>query len=174
MLEIKDYEIAIETDRLCLRPLAAPHAKAMYPILLDRELYSFTGGQPPESEMALVTRYGLLESRKSPDESELWLNWILILEDSDVPIGYVQATLSKAYAEIAWVIGLNWQGEGYASEAAIALVGWLKGEGVNDIRCCINPEHLASQAVARNAGLKKSNLLEDNEEVWMLSLATLA
>lgn len=168
MAEIKDYEVAIETDRLCLIPLTASHAKVMYPILSDRQLYSFTGDEPPESEMALATRYGLLESRKSPDESELWLNWILFLADSDTPIGYVQSTVSDAHAEIAWVIGLIWQGEGYASEAAIALVGWLRGKGVNDIRCCINPEHLASQAVARNAGLKKSNLLEDNEEVWIL------
>ena len=154
--------------RLCLDPMVASHAKAMFPILSDSELYSFTGDEPPESEVSLETRYRYLESRKSPDGSELWLNWLVSLGENSVSMGYVQATVSESHADIAWVIGLKWQGNGYASEAATALVRWLGENGVCSIRCCINPSHVASQRVASRAGLHKTTLSEDGEDVWLL------
>ena len=168
MLQIEQYEIAISTLRLCLDPIMASHAKVMFPILSDRKLYRFTGDEPPESEISLETRYRYLEGRKSPDESQLWLNWLVRLEENDIPIGYVQATVSESHADIAWVIGSDWQGNGYASEAALAMAQWLGANGVKMIRACINPTHLASQRVANNAGLSKSELVEYNEDVWLL------
>lgn len=104
----------------------------------------------------------------SPDESQLWLNWIVHLKNNSAPIGYVQATASEAHADIAWVIGSEWQGNRYASEAALALVQWLGESGVKTIRACIHSDHLASQRVAENAGLSRSGLVEDGEEVWTL------
>ena len=164
---ITQSEVSLETPRLKLGPMMASHAKVMYPILSERQLIFFTGDEPPESESALEERYRYLESRKSPDESQLWLNWIVTLKNSDTAVGYVQATVSRTFAEIALVIGLSWQRKGYASEAASALVVWLKENKVDDIRCCIHPEHVASQRVASNCGLKKSDLLDDGEEVWL-------
>ena len=168
MPTIKHYEASLNTNRLRLTPLMATHAKAMFPILSDSELYSFTGDEPPESEVSLETRYRYLESRKSPDGSELWLNWLVSLGENSVSMGYVQATVSESHADIAWVIGLKWQGNGYASEAATALVRWLGENGVCSIRCCINPSHVASQRVASRAGLHKTTLSEDGEDVWLL------
>lgn len=139
----------------------------MFPILSDRQLYSFTGDEPPESQAALEERYRYLESRKSPDESQLWLNWLVTLEHDDIPMGYVQATVSESHSDVAWVIGLQWQGNGYASEAASALVKWLQESGVKVIRCCIHPSHTGSQRVANNAGFNKSSTVEDGEDVWL-------
>jgi RimJ/RimL family protein N-acetyltransferase len=168
MPKIEQYEITISTLRLCLDPMMASHAKAMFPILADRQLYRFTGDEPPESEISLEARYRYLEGRKSPDQSQLWLNWLVRLEENDTPIGYVQATVSESHADIAWVIGSDWQGNGYASEAALAMVQWLGASGVTTIRACINPIHLASQRVASHAGLSKSDLVECDEDVWLL------
>ena len=164
---ILDSEVSLETPRLQLSPMLASHAKVMYPILSDRHLNFFTRDEPPESESALEERYRYLEGRKSPDELQLWLNWIVALQNGNTAIGYIQATVSKTHAEIAWVIGLDWQGKGYASEAASALVVWLRENKVDDIQCCIHPEHVASQTVAANCGLKKSDLFDDGEEVWL-------
>lgn len=168
MQQIEQYEVTISTLRLRLDPMMASHAKAMFPILSDRQLYKFTGEEPPESEISLETRYRYLEGRKSPEEEQLWLNWLVRLEENDTPIGYVQATVSETHAEIAWVIGSEWQSNGYASEAALEMVQWLGANGVETIRACINPDHLASQRVAESAGLYKSDLVEDNEDVWVL------
>lgn len=140
----------------------------MYPILSDRKLYEFTGDEPPESFLSLEARYRMLETRKSPDESQLWLNWIVSVQESETPIGYVQATVTESYTDIAWVIGLKWQANGYASEAAMALVNWLGSKGVKAIKACVNPDHIASQRVAGNAGLSRSDVIADGEEVWVL------
>jgi RimJ/RimL family protein N-acetyltransferase len=168
MMAIKHCETTITTERLLLAPMLASDAAVMFPILSDRQLYSFTGEEPPASEEVLAARYRKLESRKSPDGSQQWLNWVVSLEKSSVATGYVQATVSTSYAEIAWVIGSKWQGSGYASEAAAALVKWLLANGVTGIRCCIHPDHIASQRVAANAGFHKSSLVEDGEDVWLL------
>jgi RimJ/RimL family protein N-acetyltransferase len=168
MHQVEEHVITIRTLRLTLDPMMASHAKAMFPILSDRELYKFTGDEPPESESALETRYRYLESRKSPDEAQLWLNWLVRLEDDGTTLGYVQATVSEMHADVAWVIGSKWQSNGYASEAALAIVQWLSANGVKTIRACINSDHLASQRVAQNAGLSKSDLVEDDEDVWVL------
>lgn len=69
-------------------------------------------------------------------------------------------------AWVAWVIGAAWQGRGYASESATALVDWLRGQGVTTINAAIHPAHLASAAVARRAGLVLTSAEVDGEQVW--------
>ena len=165
--EIGPFESAISTLRLSLDPMMASHAKLMFPILSDRRLYHFTGDEPPESEGALESRYRYLEARTSPGASQLWLNWLVSLKGSDTPIGYVQATVSELHADIAWVIGSGWQGNGYATEAALAMSQRLSKNCVSTIRACINPIHLASQRVASNVGLSKSELMSNGEDIWL-------
>ncbi len=92
---------------------------------------------------------------------------LIFLAESDVAIGYVQATVGKAKADIAWLIGTQWQGTRYASEAATALTSWLVTCHVGDIGAHIHPKHIASQLVAKAAGLHNSGHIEDSEEVWL-------
>ena len=74
--------------------------------------------------------------------------------------------LCQPTAEVAWVIGVPWQGRGYATEAAQALVAWLEGVGVTTITAHIHPDHEASAVVASRAGLSPTTELEDGERVW--------
>jgi RimJ/RimL family protein N-acetyltransferase len=67
---------------------------------------------------------------------------------------------------VAWVIGASWQGRGYGSEAAQALVAWLELAKVPKIRARVHPQHIASQQVARRAGLRPTAQFLDGEEVW--------
>jgi RimJ/RimL family protein N-acetyltransferase len=71
-------------------------------------------------------------------------------------------------AYVAWVVGSPWQRQGFAAEAAAALVAWLRGEGVAEIVAHIHPEHRASAAVATRAGLRPTAELADGEQVWRL------
>ena len=90
--------------------------------------------------------------------------------ERDAAIGYVQATVTAAggVADVAWVIGVPWQGRGFASEAAAALVAWLRAEGVRVVTAHVHPEHAASAAVAARAGLVPTDEIEDGERVWRL------
>lgn len=138
----------------------------MFPVLQGKELYSFTGGEAPRSVADVQGWFSALESGVSPDGSERWLTWIVQLKRCSTSIGYVQATIKNGVADIAWLIGLDWQGQGYATEAVRALAAWLSDEPVNRLRAHIHPEHQTSQQLARHLGMRRTGQSRDGEEIW--------
>jgi RimJ/RimL family protein N-acetyltransferase len=158
----------ISSARLRLVPLAVADAAEMVGVLSGEALYAYTGGAPPGLG-ELRARYARRVTGRSPDGREEWHNWILRREPDGEAVGYVQATITGEgrRAEIAWVVGLRWQGQGYATEAALALVGWLDARGAGVIQAHIHPEHTASAAVARRAGLRPSGVAEGGEQLWL-------
>ena len=158
----------MRSARLSLVPLAVTDAEEMVGVLRADALYAFTGGSPPTAD-ELRARYARQSSGRSPDGGEEWWNWILRREPGGEAIGYVQATIADegTRAEIAWVIGVSWQGQGYAAEAAQVLISWLDSRGVTAIQAHIHPDHAASAAVARRAGLAPTGRIEDGEQLWL-------
>ena len=167
VIKFSDENAIIETQRLRLVPLVQAHASSLFPILSDGALYEFTQETPPVSLSALSDRFALLESRHSPDGTQSWLNWLL-LESSDA-IGYVQATVTGAEADVAWVVGVPWHCQGYATEAAAAMILWLQAVGVRVIRAKIHPTHSASQRVAVKVGFSPTHEVVDGEAVWVFA-----
>ncbi|MFF4588757.1 GNAT family N-acetyltransferase [Streptomyces sp. NPDC001388] len=158
----------ITTPRLDLLPLQVEHAEEMAAVLDDPALHTFTGGAPSSPD-ALRTRYARLVAG-SPDPAVSWLNWVLRLRDTGRLTGTVQATVTGhgRTAEIAWVLGTPWQRRGLASEAATGLVAWLREHGVRTVVAHVHPDHLASAAVARAAGLVPTEDTQDGELRWRL------
>lgn len=72
------------------------------------------------------------------------------------------------WPRFAWVVGTDWQGKGFAKEAAGALVGWLRDRGVVTVIAHVHPEHAASASVAVAAGLIRTNQQRDGELRWQL------
>jgi len=159
------------TPRLKLAPLQASDADAMVSVLDDEKLHEFIGGRPCGID-ALRLRYQELVEGSGSD-NQLWLNWIVRRAEDETPVGTVQATLTRAtsgwIAEIAWVIGVQWQRRGYATESARSLVQWLADRGVAVVTANINPEHQASAKVATRAGFIPTAAEVDGECVWRLS-----
>lgn len=157
----------IATSRLDLVPLAPDDAEEMVGVLAGDELYAFIGGSAPTLD-ELRAQYIWQSIGESADGSEAWHNWIIRVRPDGQAVGFVQATIRDdgRLAEIAWVVGLAWQGRGYANEASLALVGWLESRGVTRITANIQPGHMASEAVARRIGLLPSEALIDGERVW--------
>ena len=149
----------------------------MVSVLAAPELYAFIGGEPPTAD-GLRARYERLAVGRSEDGTQEWHNWIVRRAEDQVAIGTVQATVGAAQAtasgadhgrraDVAWVVGLAWQGRGYAVEAASAMVGWLRERGVAEIRAHIHPEHAASSRVAERIGLAPTGELDDEgEQIW--------
>jgi ribosomal-protein-alanine N-acetyltransferase len=109
---------------LRLEPQVAAHADEMFAVLSDPAIYEYEN-EPPQSVEWLRERYTKLESRRSRDGSEQWLNWVVRLPTEE-PIGYVQATLSAdRSAGIAYVFGSRHWGKGYASEAVRLMIDEL-------------------------------------------------
>lgn len=155
----------IRTERLLLTPLGVGDAAEMVTVLDDPELNEFTGGEPPSLD-ELSTRYRS-QVAGSGREDEVWYNWIVRLGESGPAVGFVQATIEGGAADMAWVIGVAWQGRGYASEAAAAMRSWIAGEGLVSFSAHIHPAHAVSQRVATAIGLEPTGELDDEgEEIW--------
>lgn len=163
---------AIATERLVLTPLRPADADAMVEVLGDERLHEFIGGQPA-SLAGLRRRYERLAAG-SGDPDQVWLNWIVRLGADDQPVGTVQATVTRDgdrwAAAIAWVVGTRWQGQGFATEAARAMVAWLRGRRVDVVTANIHPDHHASAAVAARVGLSVTAEDVDGERVWRAEL----
>jgi RimJ/RimL family protein N-acetyltransferase len=157
------------SPRLELSPLKASDADAMYPVLHDTRLHGYTGGEPLGLAQ-LRDRYKMLEAQVSPDGLEAWLNWILRLRHNGTTIGTVQASISERRASLAWVVGVAWQRQGLASEAVREVVRWLVEKGQRSFTANIHPENVASQIVARRAGLVLTEEMADGENVWRLDI----
>ena len=160
--------VEIETARLLLEPLRVEHADEMAPVLDDASLHTFTGGRPATVD-ELRARYAR-QVAGSGDGAEGWLNWVLRQRSDGRPVGYVQATVHRRgdeqVAEVAWVIGSAHQGNGYATEAATAMVGWLRRQQVSLVYAHVHPEHAASSAVAAAVGLAPTDETVDGEVRW--------
>ena len=162
----------LETLRLVLEPLRVDHAEEMVSVLADERLYAFTGGTPPALG-ELRERYTRQAAGRSPDGVERWLNWIVRRTEDRAAIGFVQAAISEdppppapTTAVLAWVLGVRFQGRGYAREATATVVAWLMTVGVGRLVACIHPEHAASMSLARALGLGPTAERVDAEVVW--------
>jgi 2,5-diketo-D-gluconate reductase A len=84
-------------------------------------------------------------------------------------VGTVQATLHGepgcTTAEIAWVVAMPYQGQGYATESAAAMSDWLLRHGVDVLVAHVHPEHRASIGVARRLGMAPTSVMVDGELV---------
>jgi len=169
-----DTSEAITTERLRLTPLRAEDADEMAAVLGDERLHEFIGGRPA-TPRELRERYAELVAGSS-NPGETWLNWIVRRRADGQPVGTVQATLTSRgagrIANVAWVVGVDWQGRGFASEAAHALVQWLRAQGADEVLANIHPSHRASAAVAARAGLRPTDEQVDGEQVWRASAGT--
>jgi RimJ/RimL family protein N-acetyltransferase len=161
----------LETRRLRLIPVRAADAEEMAVVLGDLRLHEFTGGRPlGVAELRAQYRRW---SAGPASAGELWLNWVVRQRETGEAVGTVQATVTTRAdggrtAQAAWVIGVPWQGRGFAAESAAALVAWLTGAGVAEVTACIKPGHRGSERVAERAGLQPTTGSVDGERVWRL------
>jgi ribosomal-protein-alanine N-acetyltransferase len=157
--------IALQTERLDLEPLVPSHATLLFPDLRDPRLYEFLDSEAPKSVAILETQYRRWEPRRSPDGTQAWLNWAARLRGGAY-IGWFQATVyENRRADLAYLVFLAHQRQGYATETCRAIVGHLRSEhGMNTIRTTIDKRNTASIALALRLGLRQSGA--DTHGIW--------
>ena len=115
---------ALQTPCLQLEPQRALHAEAMFAVLSDPAIYEYENA-PPASLEWLRERFTKLESRRSANGNDQWLNWVLRQHGGGL-IGYVQATVrSDGQAFIAYELASAHWGQGLGSEAVAAMIDEL-------------------------------------------------
>jgi ribosomal-protein-alanine N-acetyltransferase len=117
----------------------------------------------------LRERYQRLESRRSPDGQELWLNWALERREDDRPVGLVQATVPilHSYADIAYVLGRAFWGRGLAIGAVDAMLDFLRVElHVRTARASVDSRNLPSVRLLERLGFGIEDAT-DPSSVWL-------
>lgn len=92
----------------------------MFVVLSDPAIYEFENA-PPASLEWLTQRFTKLESRRSADGTEQWLNWVVRMPTGELA-GYVQATVTKqGLAYVAYEFASQYwrRGIGSASVGAV-------------------------------------------------------
>ncbi len=135
-----------------LEPLVAAHAHEMFEVLRDPAIYEFENA-PPASEAWLTQRYAKLESRRSADGSEHWLNWVIRLPGGALA-GYVQATvLPSGAAFVAYELNSRYWRRGIASSALRAVLDELRaGYDARDFVAVLKARNFRSEALLRKLG----------------------
>lgn len=141
-------EPRLETPRLLLEPINAWHGEPMFAGMKDPLLYTYTADEPPLSVSALSRHYEKLESRRSADGTQLWLNWA-VLERTSGYCGLAQATVrGDATSLVAWRIFTSHQRKGIAAEAIAAMLDHLAAIGCTTAIAYIDTRNTASIRLA--------------------------
>jgi [ribosomal protein S5]-alanine N-acetyltransferase len=124
----------------------------MFIVLADPAIYEFENA-PPASEAHLFERFAKLESRKSRDGSEHWLNWVIRLP-SDELAGYVQATVTaNGAAHIAYELSSRFWRRGIGIAAVRAMLDELRvGYGATHFYATLKARNFRSEALLTRLG----------------------
>jgi len=160
----------VATARATLEPQVAAHAAEMFAVLRDPRIYEYEN-EPPASEETLRERYAKLESRRSGDGREHWLNWTVRLHSGEA-IGYVQATVEEGgRAFVAYVLGSRWWGQGLAQEAVRAMMDELRASyGVGHFVAVFKQRNQRSHGLLASLGFVHARLdgIEGDEDAMEL------
>ena len=152
------------TARLRIEPVGPEDAQALFEVLADPALGRRTGEAAP-TDIDEVRGRIRAWTEHEPD-GQRWHNWIVRRADDGRPIGYAQATVTGRRARLAWVVRVDAQRQGYATEAATAVMAGLAGDGVTTFEATIAAGHESSEGVAWHLGMEATDEVEDGERVW--------
>jgi RimJ/RimL family protein N-acetyltransferase len=160
--------LAITTERLHLTPIEVDDADDLYAILRDPRI---GGAMLEESPPSVdVVRSNIVSWLRGPpaEREEAWLNW-LVRTHRGTAVGQLAATVQPRGTWLAWIVGVEHQGLGYASEAARGVTDSLTAQGVTTYLASIREGHDASERVARSLGFELTDETADGERVWSLT-----
>lgn len=153
----------LNANGMILEPLTAAHTDEVFPILRDIRIYEFIPDEPPESLELLRDRYIFLESAKSPDGKEYWLNWIVYLIGPHKPIGTVQATVRPGKsADIAFIIVPDCWNQKFGRLATAAMLDYIFEEfELNSAVANVDTRNSRSQRMVEALGFDRVRKIED-------------
>jgi RimJ/RimL family protein N-acetyltransferase len=158
MIQLIDSDTILETARLLLEPLIPAHARPLFPVLADAQIYSYIPEDPLADQDALYRRFQQLARRRSPSGSELWLNWAIYRKDEHDYIGTLQATVfADQSAAIAYLLNPTFWGYGYAQEACRRMLSLLfDGYALPTVSAAVDTRNAASVALLERLGFQRT------------------
>ena len=116
--------LPLETDRLLIRRFAADDLEDQFEYLSDPDVARYEYWEPFTSWEA-VREMEEVESSVEPGEEARWCELAIVLKGEQKVIGNISIkVLSRQHrlGEVGWILNPNYQGHGYATEAANAIL----------------------------------------------------
>ena len=152
----------LSTVRLTLRSFAPEDAEScLHNWTADKEIYRYLSAQPQTAE---EVREWLSSADEAYADPRTYY-WAIEETRSGEVIGELFVDdfgTSSRWCEVDWKIGPAFQGKGYATEAARAVLEYLIREvGFHRIeaKCCV--ENTASERVMQKLGMNKEGILRE-------------
>ncbi|MBQ6375113.1 MAG: GNAT family N-acetyltransferase [Clostridia bacterium] len=147
--------VEIATERLRLRPLGTAYLQTANAYATDREHVKYMLFMPfdgPEETMATLKEAEAAWASEDPDRYEF-----AVLRN-DRHIGAVSVYMEDEGAELAWIIAPEHRGQGFACEAARAVVEYLSSHmGIRHFYAHSDAENAASRRVMEKLGMTRAD-----------------
>ena len=157
----------LTTDRLVLRPFTHADAAAVFAHLNDREVAVTTASIPyPYPQGAAETWIGTHAARAAAGEAVVLA---VTLRGSGELVGSIEIRLVPGHrrAELGYWVGRAHWGQGYATEAADALLRWgFATLGLHRVHAAHLTRNPASGAVLRKVGMRHEGRLRKHFLKW--------
>jgi RimJ/RimL family protein N-acetyltransferase len=150
----------IEFARIRLRRPALADAEAIFEYGSDPEVAHYADWPVRTSVDQLVES---LRRRSAQWESGAEYYWVITLPPEDRAIGGISCCIVQDSAEIGFLLNRRYWGNGFATDAARAIVEWvLSIPSIRRVWATCDTENLASARVLEKAGLAREGILRSS------------
>src|SRR5690554_165054 len=92
----------LKSERLLLEVRKGHHAKELYDLFCEKDLYHYIKRDVPPSVEWLEQGMKMAESLVSCDGQEIWLGWVAKDKENKYPIGLFEMTIIDEEAYVAY------------------------------------------------------------------------
>ena len=167
VVDVDTLNATLETARLRLEPLAGRHAPFFFDGMCDPALYEWISMPQPESLEQLTQRWTHHAERLRTQVDVFWLAWAVQRTSDGAWIGEMDAEVQAdgIATNVGYFFLPAYWGQGYGSEAAVALCGHFARHGVVEQRATVTLGNRGSERVLERAGFVRTGVLKDNDEL---------
>lgn len=156
----------LETERLILRSLKASDAADVFEYASDPEVTRHVRFVTHKSLKDTRTFLVLAERARRKHETMVWAIQLKAGGKMIGTCGFVAFAPQHQRAELGYALNRSYWGQGYAAEAAAALVAHgFSALNLNRIEAHVSPAHLPSQRVLEKCGFVPEGILRQHEMI---------
>ncbi len=142
-------------DGLTLHPMVHADIDALEPVIRHAAVYRHLGGEPPDADTFRLELTRALAGPRERHGPQAWLNYVMRRDTDQAVVGRLEATVHDGIAEVAFLLGPAYWGQGYATQG----LRWLIQQVLDRPDChavwatTIAP-NLACQQLLRRCGFQ--------------------